>query len=54
MGVFDRGTFRSGPDEADVLPYLCLSCETPHPVQFHSCPDCGSYDVRRAKWVDDR
>ncbi|WP_233263419.1 hydrogenase maturation nickel metallochaperone HypA [Halorhabdus sp. CUG00001] len=53
MGVFDRGRFNLGSEDAETVPYLCLSCETPLPVQYHSCPECGSYDVRRAKWVDD-
>jgi rRNA maturation endonuclease Nob1 len=52
MGVLDRAKEVSGiSDEEEPLPYVCLACETPFEVQHHSCPACGSFDVRRSKWV---
>lgn len=52
MGVFDRAKEVSGmTDEADGPPYVCLACETVFEVQHHTCPVCGSFDVRRSKWV---
>ena len=33
--------------------YVCLACESGFDVQHHSCPVCGSYDLRRARWVTD-
>lgn len=53
MGVFNRDRFISRSGGRESGPYVCLSCETELPVQYHSCPECGSYDVRRAKWIDD-
>ncbi len=51
MGVFD------GPDggrtDDPTRPYVCMRCETTLAVQHHSCPACGGYDVRLAKWTDD-
>ncbi|MEF8838422.1 MAG: hypothetical protein V5A24_04585 [Haloarculaceae archaeon] len=35
------------------LPYVCLACQSTFPVQHHSCPVCGSFDVRRSKWVEE-
>ncbi len=49
MGVFDRATGDGEPGAGE--PYVCVSCEAAFEVQYHSCPVCGSYDVRRAKWV---
>jgi rRNA maturation endonuclease Nob1 len=52
MGVLERAKEVSGISTEDgELPYVCLACETPFDVQHHSCPVCGSFDVRRAKWV---
>ena len=54
MGVLDRARAVSGLDGSDEEPdpYVCLSCETTFEVQHHRCPECGSYDIRRAKWVE--
>jgi len=53
MGVLDRAKEVSGISGGDgePVPYVCLACETPFEVQHHSCPVCGSFDVRRSKWV---
>jgi len=53
MGVFDRAKAVSGISTADEesLPYICLACETGFEVQHHSCPICGSFDVRCSKWL---
>lgn len=53
MGVLDRAKQVSGitSSAAERLPYVCLACETPLDVQYHSCPDCGSFNVRRGKWL---
>jgi rRNA maturation endonuclease Nob1 len=55
MGVIDRAKEVSGMSEDgdDRLPYVCLTCETVFEVQHHRCPACGSFDVRRAKWVQE-
>ncbi|CCQ34251.1 hypothetical protein HTIA_2138 [Halorhabdus tiamatea SARL4B] len=50
MGVFSRD--RSGSAAGGSRPYICLSCETRFSVQYHACPECGSYDVRHVKWVE--
>lgn len=54
-GVFERGSHAPGDTEreTDRLPYVCLACESPFAVLYHVCPDCGSYDVRRARWIED-
>lgn len=54
MGVLDRARAVSGLDSSneEPEPYVCLACETTFEVQHHSCPTCGSYDIRLAKWVD--
>lgn len=53
MGVIDRAKAVSGISDEDGkrLPYVCLACETRFEVQHHRCPACGSFDVRRSKWV---
>ena len=53
MGVLDRAKEVSGISEEDgeSLPYVCLACETVFEVQHHTCPVCGSFDVRHSKWV---
>lgn len=49
MGVLER-LGRGGDEES--YPYRCVSCGKRLPVQHHSCPECGSYDIRAAKWLD--
>jgi len=51
MGVLERAKRVSGLSSPESLPYVCLSCETRFNVQYHTCPACGGYDIRRAKWV---
>lgn len=53
MGVLDRAKQVSGitATAAARSPYVCLACETTFEVQYHSCPDCGSFDIRRSKWL---
>lgn len=53
MGVLDRAKQVSGltTREDGHQPYVCLACESPWPVQHHTCPVCGSFDVRRTRWV---
>jgi rRNA maturation endonuclease Nob1 len=54
MGVLDRAKSISGlgtGEDGDPPPYICLACETEFEVQHHSCPACGSFDIRRSKWV---
>jgi rRNA maturation endonuclease Nob1 len=55
MGVLDRAKQVSGisTDEEESFPYVCLACETVFEVQHHSCPACGSFDVRRSEWVQE-
>ncbi len=55
MGVLNRAKEVSGISESDEdrLPYMCLACQTPFDVQHHSCPVCGSFDIRRSKWVQE-
>ncbi len=54
MGVLDRAKEMSGVKETDGNrpPYECLGCETQFEVQHHTCPVCGSFDVRRAEWIE--
>jgi predicted RNA-binding Zn-ribbon protein involved in translation (DUF1610 family) len=49
MGVLDR--FARGAEE-ESYPYCCVSCGQRLPVQYHACPECDSYDIRAAKWLD--
>jgi rRNA maturation endonuclease Nob1 len=51
MGVLDRAKEVSGLAGSQRPLYVCLACETPLEVQYHACPVCGSFDVRRSKWV---
>jgi len=30
--------------------YTCQSCDARFDVQYHTCPDCGSYSVERLDW----
>lgn len=55
MGVLDRARALSGLDaeEDEPQPYVCLTCEAGLEVQHHSCPDCGSFDIRRSKWLEE-
>lgn len=52
MGVFDRAKEVSGLAESGETAYVCLACETTFEVQHHSCPVCGSFDIRHSKWVE--
>jgi len=57
MGVLDRALaipgLDTGEEEEDPPAYVCLACETGFEVQHHSCPTCGSFDIRRSKWVEE-
>jgi rRNA maturation endonuclease Nob1 len=55
MGVLNRAKQVSGISKVDEErpPYVCLACETVFEVQHHTCPVCGSFDVRRSKWVQE-
>lgn len=52
MGVLDRSKWFTRGDQGETFPYQCVSCEEPLPVQYHSCPECGSYDIRATKWLE--
>lgn len=52
MGVLERAKRVSGLSSPESLPYMCLNCEARFNVQYHTCPVCGTYDIRRAKWVN--
>ncbi|WP_436926947.1 hypothetical protein [Halosimplex amylolyticum] len=52
MGVLERAKRASGLSHSEVRPYICVNCEAQFDVQYHTCPACGKYDVRRAKWMD--
>jgi rRNA maturation endonuclease Nob1 len=51
MGVFDRKTEPSHLEDPEGTPYICMGCEESLEVQYHSCPVCGGYDIRRTKWL---
>jgi rRNA maturation endonuclease Nob1 len=55
MGVLDRAWEASGFDESsdETRPYVCLACETGFEVQHHTCPTCGSFDIRCSKWLQE-
>ncbi|MFC7071799.1 hypothetical protein ACFQJ7_10160 [Halovenus rubra] len=55
MGVFERAKAASGLSEGadETAPYVCLACGAPHEVQYHRCPDCESFDIRCARWVEE-
>ena len=56
MGVLDKAKEISGlgtGEEEEPPPYVCLACETRFDVQHHRCPECGSFDVRCSKWIDE-
>ena len=52
MEVDDKENGSSHLETSGCRPYICMGCETALEVQYHSCPACGGYDVRRAKWVE--
>jgi len=37
----------------ETPPYVCLACEASLEVQHHTCPECGSFDVRCSKWIQE-
>lgn len=51
MGVFGEANDESHLGNAGDHPYVCMGCETALEVQYHSCPACGGYDIRRTKWL---
>ena len=51
MGVFDKAKGVSHLGTPEGRPYVCMGCEASLEVQYHSCPVCGAYDVRRTKWL---
>lgn len=51
MGVFDRARDVTGGGAPDARPYICMGCEAGLEVQYHTCPSCGGYDVRRTEWL---
>ena len=55
MGVLDRAKEVSGLSGSGETAnaYVCLACETTYEVQHHSCPVCGSFDIRCSKWVQE-
>lgn len=34
----------------EELPYECKGCLERYEIQYHSCPECGSYQVDRTVW----
>ncbi|WP_225333289.1 hypothetical protein [Halomicrobium urmianum] len=53
MGVLDKARDLSRRGKSKRRPYVCVTCETAFEVQYHACPACGGYDVRRTEWVGD-
>jgi len=51
MGVFTGANDASRLGNFDGRPYICMGCEAAFEVQYHSCPSCGVFDVRRAEWL---
>ncbi|WP_159077072.1 hypothetical protein [Halococcoides cellulosivorans] len=53
MGVLQRGLglLRTEDTDGENKPFVCTSCEHSLSVQYHTCPYCGSYDVRSAEWL---
>lgn len=51
MGVFNRAKNASHLGTPEGCPYVCMGCEAALEVQYHSCPTCGGYDIRRTKWL---
>ncbi|MFB6192287.1 MAG: hypothetical protein ABEI11_03080 [Haloarculaceae archaeon] len=33
--------------DGDARPYRCLKCDAAFDLQYHVCPECGSYSVER-------
>lgn len=52
MGLFNRVRTDSHTGEDSRRRYTCLACQASFDLQYHSCPECGAYDVRRTKWVE--
>ncbi len=55
MGVFNRAKEVSGLSESGETEdsYVCLACGRRFEIQHHSCPVCGSFDIRYSKWVQE-
>lgn len=51
MGVFGKAKNCSRFGSHEGSPYICMGCEAALEVQYHSCPSCGGYDIRRTKWL---
>lgn len=32
--------------------YTCLACKASFDIQYHACPACGAYDIRRTEWIE--
>ncbi|UWG48149.1 Zinc finger protein [Halanaeroarchaeum sp. HSR-CO] len=45
-----RGIF--GRSEPDETPFQCASCGTQLAVRYQQCPECGSFSIDRADWLD--
>jgi rRNA maturation endonuclease Nob1 len=39
----------AGLTDSEPPSYRCHGCQTGFEVQYHVCPDCGSYTVERAE-----
>lgn len=52
MEEFETGRQRHSREDGGTRPYTCMGCEAPLEVQYHSCPVCGAFDIRRKKWID--
>ncbi|WP_435127974.1 hypothetical protein [Halobaculum sp. D14] len=37
-----------GRDDEDALSFQCQRCEATFDANRQQCPDCGSFDIRRA------
>lgn len=51
--LVSRVTRFFGSDSGAEAWYECFGCGQRFELQYHSCPDCGSFRVERTEWVTD-
>lgn len=45
LGTLERFKRLAGWDPESEAPYQCVHCRREYGVQYHVCPECGSFSV---------
>jgi len=55
MGTLVRlKRFLTGAESRSNEQYVCLTCHTAFEYQQQACPECGGFDIRSIRWLDER